>query len=115
MNYLNINITNSNLGIKIPFKKFKDFKLIKIAISSNFKESQNNQYNFSLDDIKFKFNNEEIINVLKKVFLNEDNLFTAKQIYLGFYIETYLISNNKKIMRLNWKPRKFKNNLNYFY
>jgi hypothetical protein len=98
MNYLNINITNSNLGIKIPFKKFKDFKLIKIAISSNFKESQNNEYNFSLDDIKFKYNNEEIINVLKKVFLNEDNLFTAKQIYLGFYIETYLISNKSNFL-----------------
>ena len=28
---------------------------------------------------------------------------------------TYLISDNKKILRLNWKSANFKKNLNYFY
>ena len=28
---------------------------------------------------------------------------------------TYLISNNKKILKLGWKPKKYKSNLSYFY
>ena len=28
---------------------------------------------------------------------------------------TYLISNCKKISKLNWKPKKFNMNLKYFY
>ena len=36
------------------------------------------------------------------VFLNDNN-------------PTYLICNNRKLKKLGWKPKKFKNSMNYFY
>jgi len=39
----------------------------------------------------------------KKIFFSENNR------------TTFLVSNSNKLKRLGWKPKKFKNNINYFY
>ncbi len=55
-----------------------------------------------------KFNLKIIANLLAKKFNKKIKFVDTKK-------TTYLISNNNKILKLNWKPRKFNMNLKYFY
>ena len=55
----------------------------------------------------------------KKFYLkNIVKIFNTKKkivIFKDYSKTTYLISNNNKIKKLNWKPRRFANNFEYFY
>ena len=66
-------------------------------------------------------NKEGIYNIGsgKKFYLkNIVKIFNTKKkivIFKDYSKTTYLISNNNKIKKLNWKPRRFANNFEYFY
>ena len=55
----------------------------------------------------------------KKFYLkNIVKIFNTKKkivIFKDYSKTTYLVSNNSKIKKLNWKPKKFNNNFEYFY
>ena len=55
-----------------------------------------------------KFNLKTIAHLIAKKFNKKISFINTKK-------TTYLISNNNKILKLNWKPRKFNMNLKYFY
>ena len=66
-------------------------------------------------------NKEGIYNIGsgKKYYLKDIvRIFNNKKkniIFKDYFKTTYLISNNNKIKKLNWKPKNFKNDLKYFY
>jgi len=54
----------------------------------------------------------------KKFCLKEIAILIANKKKLKFkdnFFSTYLISDNSKLMKLKWKPSKFKRKLEYFY
>tara|TARA_A100001011_G_C14285343_1_gene833385 strand:+ start:1562 stop:2386 length:825 start_codon:yes stop_codon:yes gene_type:complete len=52
---------------------------------------------------------------LKKIALIIAKKFKKKIVFLNDNNPTYLICNNRKLKKLGWKPKKFKNSMNYFY
>ena len=95
-------ITLHNLN---HFRDFLNVKDIVSAIDVLRKNNATGIYNIGTGN---KFNLKTIATLIAKKFKKKINFTDSKK-------TTYLISNCKKILRLNWKPRKFNMNLKYFY
>jgi len=95
-----INLNNLN-----NYRDFLNTRDIVKAIDVLNKKNKSGIYNigsghkFCLKDIAKLFSKK----YKKNVFFNDSNK------------TSFLISNNKKLKNLNWKPAKFNNNINYFY
>ena len=87
------------------YRDFLNTKDIVTAIDILRKKKAKGIYNIGTGN---QFNLKTIAHLISKKFNKQINFADSKK-------TTYLISNNKKILRLNWKPRKFNMNLKYFY
>ena len=87
------------------YRDFVNTKDVVFAIDLLRKRKAEGIYNIGSG---YKFNLKTIANLLAKKFNKKINFVDSKK-------TTYLISNNKKILKLNWKPRKFNMDLKYFY
>ena len=87
------------------FRDFLSTKDIVLAIKQLMKNKKNGIYNIGSGQ---KFSLKKIAYLISKKYHKkitfEDNINP-----------TYLISNNSKIMKLKWKPSKFKDKIEYFY
>ena len=95
-----IKLTNLN-----HYRDFLSTEDIALAIKILGKYCKKGTYNIgSGKEINLK-NIAEIIakKYRKKIYFEKDNK------------PTFLISNSSKLKKLGWKPRKFKNSMNYFY
>ena len=95
-------ITLSNLN---HFRDFLNVKDIVSAIDLLRKNKATGIYNIGTGN---QFNLKTIATLIAKKFKKKINFVDSKK-------TTYLISNCKKISKLNWKPKKFNMNLKYFY
>lgn len=101
-------IKSKNKLILANLNHFRDFlstKDIVIAINLLRKKSYTGTYNIGSGK---KFNLKDIAKLISRKYKKEI-MFT------DLNKPTYLIANNKKLLKLHWKPQKFKNNLEYFY
>lgn len=87
------------------FRDFLSAKDIAKAINVMRKKKCSGIYNIG-SGIKFSLKN--IAQLISEKYNKKIKFLDSNRI-------TYLISDNRKILRLNWKSAKFKNNLNYFY
>ena len=87
------------------YRDFLSTKDIALAINTLFKKKKIGIYNIGSGR---KINLKTIASIIgkknnKKVIFSKDNK------------ATYLVSNNSRLKKLGWKPKKFKININYFY
>jgi len=87
------------------YRDFLNIKDIVSAIDLLRKKKTKGVYNIGTGN---QFNLKIIANLIAKKFNKKINFIDSKK-------TTYLISNNKKILKLNWKYRKFNMSLKYFY
>ncbi len=87
------------------YRDFLNIKDIVSAIDLLRKKKTKGVYNIGTGN---QFNLKIIANLIAKKFNKKINFIDSKK-------TTYLISNNKKILKLNWKPKKFNMSLKYFY
>ena len=87
------------------FRDFLNTKDIVSAIDLLRKKNASGIYNIGTGN---QFYLKTIAQLISKKFNKKINFIDSNK-------KTYLISNNKKISKLNWKPQKFNMNLNYFY
>jgi nucleoside-diphosphate-sugar epimerase len=87
------------------FRDFLNTKDIIFAIDLLRKKNASGIYNIGTGN---QFDLKTIAQLISKKFNKKINFIDSNK-------TTYLISNNKKISKLNWKPQKFNMNLNYFY
>jgi len=85
-------------------RDFLNTRDIVSAINILRKKEKEGIYNIGSGQKFYLKNVVKIFNKNKKQIIFKDNLKP-----------TFLISNNKKIKKLNWKPTKFNNDINYFY
>ena len=87
------------------YRDFLNTKDIVLAIDLLRKKKAKGIYNIGSGN---QFNLKIIANLITKKFNKKTNFIDSPK-------TTYLISNNKKILKLNWKPKKFNMSLKYFY
>jgi len=87
------------------YRDFLSTKDIVLAINILFKKKSVGIYNIGSGN---KINLKNIASLIAKK--NNKNVIFSKD-----NKATYLISNNNKIKKLGWRPKKFKKNINYFY
>jgi nucleoside-diphosphate-sugar epimerase len=87
------------------YRDFLNTKDVVSAIDLLRKKETKGVYNIGTGN---QFNLKIIANLIAKKFNKKINFIDSKK-------TTYLISNNKKILKLNWKPKKFNMSLKYFY
>ncbi len=87
------------------YRDFVSIKDITSAINVLFKLKKKGFYNIGSG------NSLNIKTIAKIIAKN----YRKKLIFLSDNKPTYLVSNNNKLKRLGWRPRKFNNNINYFY
>lgn len=86
------------------YRDFLSIKDIVLAIDSLRKHNKAGIYNIGSGR---KFDLRKIAKYL--------NIKNKKIIFENNVKPTYLIANNNKLSKLNWKPSKFEGNMNYFY
>lgn len=87
------------------YRDFVNTKDVVSAIDLLRRRKANGIYNIGSG---YQFNLKTIALLIAKKFNKKINFIDSKK-------TTYLISNNKKILKLNWKPKKFNMDLKYFY
>ena len=87
------------------YRDFLNTKDIALAIDILRKKKAKGIYNIGTGN---QFHLKDIASLIS-------NKFNKKITFVDSKKKSYLISNNKKILKLNWKPRKFNTNLEYFY
>jgi nucleoside-diphosphate-sugar epimerase len=95
-------ITLHNLN---HYRDFLNIKDITSAIDILRKNEAMGIYNIGTG---YQFNLRTIAELIAKKFKKKINFSTSKK-------STFLISNSNKLLKLNWKPRKYNMNLKYFY
>lgn len=95
-------ITLKNLN---HFRDFSTIKNITKVIDIMRKRECSGIYNIGSG---IKFSLKDIAKLISKKYKKKIKFLDSKK-------TTYLISDNKKILHLNWKNTNFKKNLNYFY
>ena len=87
------------------YRDFSNIKDIISAIDTLRKSKTSGTYNIG-SSLKFDLRN--IARLFSKKYKKKIIFNNSKQ-------SSFLISDNKKILKLKWKPRKFNDNINYFY
>ena len=87
------------------YRDFLNIKDITSAIDILRKNEAMGIYNIGTG---YQFNLRTIAELIAKKFKKKINFSTSKK-------STFLISNSNKLLKLNWKPRKYNMNLKYFY
>jgi len=95
-----VNLKNLN-----NFRDFLNIRDIILAINILRKKQKSGIFNIGSGDV---FNLKEIATLINKK-------YKKKIRFKDECKSTYLIANNKKLKKLKWKPKKFNNNINYFY